>query len=112
MERPLTAKVKEVWTSFFSGAPSSESVGYDPEDEAHQGHKRYTPERLQQLYEALHRYTTISEGNKSHFIETIRSIAEFMIWGDQHEPRIFDFFLENNIMVRACAPVCATGHRG
>ncbi|EFJ50893.1 hypothetical protein VOLCADRAFT_48128, partial [Volvox carteri f. nagariensis] len=30
--------------------------------------------------------------------ETIRSIAEFMIWGDQNEPRIFDYFLENNVM--------------
>jgi len=32
-------------------------------------------------------------------VETVRSIAEFMIWGDQNEPRIFDAFLENNIMV-------------
>jgi hypothetical protein len=29
-----------------------------------------------------------------------------MIWGDQHEPRIFDFFLEHNIMVRMQACSC------
>ena len=24
--------------------------------------------------------------------------AEYILWGDQNEPRIFDFFLENNIL--------------
>ena len=37
-------------------------------------------------------------GNKETFIETLRSIAELMIWGDQHEPRFFDFFLEKNVL--------------
>lgn len=26
------------------------------------------------------------------------SVAEYILWGDQNEPRIFDFFLENNIL--------------
>jgi hypothetical protein len=25
-------------------------------------------------------------------------VAEYILWGDQNEPRIFDFFLENNIL--------------
>ena len=31
-------------------------------------------------------------------VEALRAIAELMIWGDQHDPRFFDFFLEQNLM--------------
>lgn len=50
-------------------------------------------------------------------VETVRSVAEFMIWGDQHDASIYDFFLENNILVRDCITsacmcvcVCVHGH--
>lgn len=63
------------------------------------GTKRFTLEDLRDQYAALARNPVVTEANRAVVVETIRSIAEYMIWGDQNEPRIFDFFLENNIMV-------------
>eukprot|EP00775_Hariotina_reticulata_P010403 gene10403-10561_t len=60
--------------------------------------RRFTLEELRELYTVLVRNPVVNESNRALVVETIRSIAEFMIWGDQNEPRIFDFFLENNIM--------------
>eukprot|EP00967_Tisochrysis_lutea_P147028 scaffold278589_cov15-Tisochrysis_lutea.AAC.2 len=91
MEKPATQKLKEFWGSLFSSNTPAEGEEED-------GKARYTPERLQALYETLHRHPLINDNNKAVVVETVRSIAEFMIWGDQHEPRIFDFFLEHNIM--------------
>lgn len=33
-------------------------------------------------------------------METLRSIAELMIWGDQHEPKFFEFFLEKQLLAQ------------
>lgn len=63
------------------------------------GTKRFTLEDLRDLYGVLVRNPVVTAENRAVVVETIRSIAEYMIWGDQNEPRIFDFFLENNIMV-------------
>ena len=37
---------------------------------------------------------TVTESNKGLLVETIRSIAEILIWGDQNDSSVFDFFLE------------------
>ena len=34
-------------------------------------------------------------------VETFRGMAELLTWGDQHEPAIFDLFVE--MRVRCCA---------
>ena len=81
-----TTKLKSIFSGLFS-APEVD------------GTRRFTAEELQNLYDVLQRNPVVHEGNKAQVVETVRSIAEFMIWGDQHEPRIFDFFLEHNIMV-------------
>ena len=82
--------------------------------------ERFSLEELERLHNELVRQTTIHKtrrgrldasatsyhrlssssvnGNTETFIETLRSIAELMIWGDQHEPRFFDFFLEKNVL--------------
>ncbi|KAL6751026.1 hypothetical protein V8C86DRAFT_2790109 [Haematococcus lacustris] len=78
---------RDWWQGLFSGANQEE------------GARKYTPEELRNLYDTLHRNPVVNESNRAVVVETIRSISEFMIWGDQHEPRIFDFFLENNIML-------------
>lgn len=71
------------------------------------GERKFTFAELKNLYDVLQRNPLVNEANKALVVETVRSIAEFMIWGDQNEPRIFDFFLENNIMVRcACIGLC------
>ena len=30
-------------------------------------------------------------------VETFRAMAELLTWGDQHEPAIFEFFVENRV---------------
>jgi hypothetical protein len=30
-------------------------------------------------------------------VETFRAMAELLTWGDQHEPAIFDFFVEKRV---------------
>lgn len=77
---------KGFWASLFAGNTSS-------------GRGKFTFEELRNLYEVLVRNQIVTEANKATVVETIRSIAEFMIWGDQNEPKIFEFFLENNILL-------------
>lgn len=60
--------------------------------------RKFTLDELKELYSAIMKNPVVTESNKALVVETIRAIAEFMIWGDQNEPRIFDYLLENNIM--------------
>ncbi|GIL98320.1 hypothetical protein Vretimale_3711 [Volvox reticuliferus] len=76
---------KNFWQSLFTGTAGS-------------GRTRFTFEELRALSDVLNKNQVVTEANRALVVETIRSIAEFMIWGDQNEPRIFDYFLENNIM--------------
>ena len=40
----------------------------------------------------------VTDANRDALVEALRSIAELMIWGDQHEPRFLAYFLENNLL--------------
>lgn len=84
----LTTKLtsKSFWSSLFHNNAEEQ--------------RKFTPQELRNLFDILQKNPTVSESNKAVVVETVRSIAEFMIWGDQNEPRIFDAFLENNVMVR------------
>jgi len=42
------------------------------------------------LHQQLVRHPVIDERNQQLIIETLRSIAEILIWGDQHEPKFFE----------------------
>lgn len=46
----------------------------------------------------MSRNQTVSEQNKTLLVETLRSIAEILIWGDQNDSSVFDFFLEKNML--------------
>lgn len=39
-----------------------------------------------------------AEGNRKLVVETLRSLAELVIWGDQHDARFFDFFAEKHLL--------------
>ncbi|CAF1039000.1 unnamed protein product [Adineta ricciae] len=56
-------------------------------------------ENLKYLYGVLHRNPTISDVNLDLLIETLRSISEILIWGDQHDSSVFDYFLENGMLI-------------
>ncbi|XP_037093769.1 protein CLEC16A homolog [Pollicipes pollicipes] len=55
-------------------------------------------EHLKYLYNVLQRNQTVSESNRGLLVETLRSIAEILIWGDQNDSTVFDFFLEKNML--------------
>ena len=43
----------------------------------------------------------MTESNKEVVVETLREIAELIIWVDQLEPRFFDFFLEKQVLSKS-----------
>lgn len=45
------------------------------------------------------RNAIITEQNSSLLVETLRSISEILIWGDQNDSSVFDFFLEKNMLL-------------
>ncbi|CAA9997944.1 unnamed protein product [Nesidiocoris tenuis] len=55
-------------------------------------------EHLKYLHTVLSKNQTVSESNRSLLVETLRSIAEILIWGDQNDSSVFDFFLEKNML--------------
>ncbi|XP_070580658.1 protein CLEC16A-like isoform X2 [Ptychodera flava] len=55
-------------------------------------------EHLKFLYHVLMKNQVITEQNKSLLVETLRSISEILIWGDQNDSTVFDFFLEKNML--------------
>ena len=55
-------------------------------------------DQLKYLHSVLSKNQTVTESNKGLLVETIRSIAEILIWGDQNDSSVFDFFLERNML--------------
>ncbi|CAH1391153.1 unnamed protein product [Nezara viridula] len=55
-------------------------------------------EHLKYLYNVLSKNQTVNENNRGLLVETLRSIAEILIWGDQNDSSVFDFFLEKNML--------------
>lgn len=55
-------------------------------------------DHLKYLYNVLSKNQTVSESNRGLLVETLRSIAEILIWGDQNDSSVFDFFLEKNML--------------
>ncbi|XP_041435063.1 protein CLEC16A isoform X3 [Xenopus laevis] len=56
-------------------------------------------ERLKYMYHVLTKNTTVTDLNRNLLVETIRSITEILLWGDQNDSSVFDFFLEKNMFV-------------
>ncbi|KAJ0041668.1 hypothetical protein NL108_008801 [Boleophthalmus pectinirostris] len=54
-------------------------------------------DQLKYLYHVLTKNTTVTDHNRNLLVETIRSITENLIWGDQNDSSVFDFFLEKNM---------------
>lgn len=59
---------------------------------------RFSLEELRYLTDQLQKVHVINEANKDFVIEALRSIAELMIYGDQHDPSFFEYFMEKQIM--------------
>jgi len=53
------------------------------------------------LYQQLVRHPVTDERNQVLIVETLRSIAELLIWGDQHETKFFElvFLIQFNSLI-------------
>ncbi|XP_023229804.1 protein CLEC16A homolog [Centruroides sculpturatus] len=51
-------------------------------------------EHLKFLYQLLSKNQTVTEQNKGLLVETLRSIAEILIWGDQNDSTVFEFLYQ------------------
>lgn len=58
----------------------------------------HSVEHLRYLYNVLSKNQVVQESNRGLLVETLRSIAEILIWGDQNDSSVFDFFLEKNML--------------
>ncbi|KAF9612942.1 hypothetical protein IFM89_004645 [Coptis chinensis] len=59
---------------------------------------RFSLEELRYLTDQLKKVQIVNEVNKDFVIEALRSIAELVTYGDQHDPTFFEFFMEKQIM--------------
>ncbi|KAK3871250.1 hypothetical protein Pcinc_023591 [Petrolisthes cinctipes] len=55
-------------------------------------------DHLRYLYNVLSKNQVVQDSNRGLLVETLRSIAEILIWGDQNDSSVFDFFLEKNML--------------
>ncbi|GMS91072.1 hypothetical protein PENTCL1PPCAC_13247, partial [Pristionchus entomophagus] len=55
-------------------------------------------EYLKYLNGVLVKNEKVSEGNKKILVEALRAISEILIWGDQNDSSVFDFFLERQML--------------
>lgn len=51
------------------------------------------------MIDQLEEYQTVND-NDEGFVETLRLIAELVIYGDQHDPSIFELFMEKQVMAQ------------
>uniref|UniRef100_A0A915EA78 FPL domain-containing protein n=1 Tax=Ditylenchus dipsaci TaxID=166011 RepID=A0A915EA78_9BILA len=55
-------------------------------------------EYLRYLHGVLIKNEKVTESNKTLLIEALRAITEILIWGDQNDGSVFDFFLERQML--------------
>ncbi|XP_010541101.1 PREDICTED: uncharacterized protein LOC104814647 isoform X2 [Tarenaya hassleriana] len=59
---------------------------------------RFSLDELRYLTEQLRKVQIVNEVNKDFVVEALRSIAEILTYGDQHDPAFFEFFMDEQIM--------------
>lgn len=59
---------------------------------------RFSLDELRYLTEQLAKVQIVNDVNKDFVIEALRSIAELITYGDQHDSTFFEFFMEKQVM--------------
>ncbi|ONI27192.1 hypothetical protein PRUPE_1G073600 [Prunus persica] len=59
---------------------------------------RFSLDELRYLTDQLVKVQIVNEVNKDFVIEALRSIAELITYGDQHDSTFFEFFMEKQVM--------------
>uniref|UniRef100_A0A2S2QFM6 Protein CLEC16A n=2 Tax=Sipha flava TaxID=143950 RepID=A0A2S2QFM6_9HEMI len=54
-------------------------------------------EYLKYINTVLSKNQNVTDANRTLIVDSFRSMAEILIWGDQNSPAVFEFFLENNM---------------
>ncbi|TGZ66150.1 hypothetical protein CRM22_005498 [Opisthorchis felineus] len=60
--------------------------------------KLHSLEYLKYLYSVIQKNATVTEQNSETIVEVVRLVAEILIWGDQNDSTVMDFFLEKNVL--------------
>ncbi|KAI4380577.1 hypothetical protein MLD38_006754 [Melastoma candidum] len=60
--------------------------------------KRFSLDELRYLTDQLGKVQIVNDVNKDFVVEALRSIAELITYGDQHDSSYFDFFMEKQVM--------------
>ncbi|GAQ82513.1 hypothetical protein KFL_001140010 [Klebsormidium nitens] len=61
--------------------------------------ERFSLEELRYLCDQLQHFAQAETESKQDAVrETLRSLAELMIWGDQHDATLVDFFVDHHVM--------------
>ena len=79
-----TGRKPNFWQSVFGGSGRNEV--------------KYTVATLSQLYSQLSKVSAVTARNRDMVVESLRTVAELLIWGDKHDPAFFEFFLEQNML--------------
>ncbi|KAE9601631.1 putative armadillo-like helical protein [Lupinus albus] len=58
---------------------------------------RFSLDQLRYLTDQLTKVQIVNDINKDFVIEALRSIAELITYGDQHDPSFFEFFMEEQV---------------
>ncbi|KAK9097780.1 hypothetical protein Syun_024825 [Stephania yunnanensis] len=77
---------------FDSFADTRRSLGFK------RGGDRFSLEELRYLTDLLKKIQVVNEVNKDYVIEALRSMAEIVTYGDQHDPTFFEFFMEKQLL--------------
>ncbi|KRZ93256.1 Protein CLEC16A [Trichinella sp. T8] len=59
---------------------------------------QHSLEYLKYLCDLLTKNAIVTEQNRALLVEALRLISEILIWGDQNDSSVFDFFLEKNML--------------
>lgn len=54
-------------------------------------------DRLKELLVTLQKNPICTPRNRAVIVETLRELAELLVWGDQNDEKLFDYFLEKNV---------------
>lgn len=91
---------KGFWSRIFGGSPNDEMPTHSFEE-------------LQRIHNVLldPANQVVNAFNKSTLIETLRELAELLIWGDQNDARVFEYFLEHNMLKHYKRILAVPSHR-
>lgn len=62
------------------------------------GPPKFSLANMSALHQLLQRTSVVSERNRAMVVDALRTTAELVLWGDQNDPTLFEFFLEKNIL--------------